>query len=124
MEGDKTAVAEDLTKRVVGVLSFGYSDSTKMLAESNIFWWSGMRKDMEDKCSNSTACMSSSKNVNNHLPSTKKVLLTVLIELGHQIEIDFSGKLHNKYVAGEPYMIVGSDQYRKWPPFEDVNQPR
>ena len=41
--GDKIAIPEELKKQVVDALHFGHSDSTKTLAESNIFWWSGKR---------------------------------------------------------------------------------
>ena len=31
------------------------------------------------------------------------------------MQIDLSGKLHNKHVTGEPYILIGLDQYIKFP---------
>ena len=50
----------------------------------------------KDKCNTCTACMSSGKNLKYQLPSTEKMKLPALAEPGQEIQIDFSGKLHNK----------------------------
>ena len=49
--GDRIVVPEKLKKQVVDALHFGHPGSTKMPAESNIFWWSGMNENIENKCS-------------------------------------------------------------------------
>ena len=81
-----------------------------MLEESNIFWWSGMRKDTENKGSTCTTCKSSDKISKCHLSSNGKTKLPVLTKPGQEIQIDFSGTLHNKLVTGEPYNDIGTDR--------------
>ena len=96
---------------MVDALHFGQPGSTKMPAESSIFWRSGMTKNIENKCSTCTSCMSSSENLRYQLPSRKRPPLTVPLQ---EMQIDFSGKLHNKHLSGEPYIFVGIDPYSKW----------
>ena len=74
-----------------------------------------MKKDVENKCSTCTACMCSGMNIKYQLPSTEKNGLPALTEPGQQIQIDLSGKLHNKHVTGKPYILIGIDRYSKWP---------
>ena len=61
--GNKVVKPEELKKQVLDALHFGHPSSTKMLAEGNIFWWAGMRKDKKEKCWTCTACMGSGKNL-------------------------------------------------------------
>ena len=61
--GDRIVVPVELKRQVVVALHSGHPSSTKMLAESNIFWWFGMKKDIEIKCGTCTACMSSGSNL-------------------------------------------------------------
>ena len=70
--GEKNVMPQESEKQVVDALHFGYSGSTKMLAESNIFCWTGMRKDKQENCSTCTACMRSREKLTYHLPMTKK----------------------------------------------------
>ena len=65
-----------------------------------------MSKDIEIKCSASTACMSSVKNYKYQLSSTQKINLLVLTEHGQEIQFDFSGKLVSKHVTGESYFFL------------------
>ena len=44
-----------------------------------------------------------------HLPLTKKNKLTELTEPGQEIQVDVSGKLQNKNIAGETSMLIGTD---------------
>ena len=46
--GDKIVKTEEMKKEVVDALHFGHPGSSKMLAKSNIFWWSEMRKYIEE----------------------------------------------------------------------------
>ena len=108
--GDRIVVPEELKRPVVDAFHFGHPGSTKMLAESSTFWWSGMKKDIENKCSTCTACMSSGKNLKYQLPSTAKIKLPALTEPRQEIQIDSSGKLQNKHVTGEPYILIGIDR--------------
>ena len=49
--GDKTVIPKELEKQVVEALHSGHHNSEQMLAASNTFWWSGMKKYIENKCS-------------------------------------------------------------------------
>ena len=60
----KIVIPEHLKKQVVKALHFGHTGSTKMQSETNIFWWSRMKKDIKYKCSTYTACISSVENLN------------------------------------------------------------
>ena len=51
LAGNKIIIPEELEEEVVDALHFGHPESTKMLAESNIFCWRVMQKDTEEKCS-------------------------------------------------------------------------
>ena len=53
--------------------------------------------------------MRSGKSLNYQLPMTEKISLPVLTEPAQEIKITFSGKLHNKHVTGEPYILIGVD---------------
>ena len=74
-----------------------------------------MKKDIENRCSTCTTCMSSGENLKYQIPSTEKIRLPALTKSGREVQADFSGKLHNKYVTGEPYNLIGIDRYSKWP---------
>ena len=113
--GDKIVIPGELKRPVVDALHFGHPGSTKMVVESIIFWWSGMKKNIANKCSTCTACMSSGKNSKYQLPLTENFRLPALTEPGPEIQTDFSGKLHSKLVTGEPYIFIGIDEYSKWP---------
>ena len=47
------------------------------------------------------------KNLKHQLPSTEKIKLQALTEPEQEIQIDFSGKLHDKHVTDEPYILIG-----------------
>ena len=55
-------------EQVVDALRFGHPESTKVLAKSYIFCWAGVRKDIEEKCSTCTACMTSGKHLKCQIP--------------------------------------------------------
>ena len=63
---------QGLKKQMVNALHFGHQGLTEMLAEGNIIWWPGMRKDIKMKCSTCTACMISGKKLKYQLPMTRK----------------------------------------------------
>ena len=108
--GDRIVVPEELKRPVVDAFHFGHPGSPKMLAESSTFWWSGMKKDIENKYSTCTACMNSGKNLKYQLLSTGKIKIPALTEPGQEIQFDSSGKLHHKHVTGEPYILIGIDR--------------
>ena len=86
-----------------------------MLADSNIFWWSGMRKDNDNKCNTCTACTSSGKKIKYQIPSTGIIKLLVLTKPGQQLQTDFSGKLHSQHVTSVAYILIRISQYSKYP---------
>ena len=67
-----------------------------MNAEAKIFWWPGMKQDIENKVKDCTACLASGKNLNYQLPKKHYGKLEKLTEHGQEKQIDFTGKLHNK----------------------------
>ena len=75
-----------------------------------------MKKDIENKCSTCPACTSSGRILRYQLPSTEKIRLPpALTEPGQEIQVEFSGKLHNKHVAGDPNIFIENDRYSKLP---------
>ena len=48
--GDKIVIPEELKKQV-GFTTFWTPQLNKILAESSIFWWVGMLKEIEERCS-------------------------------------------------------------------------
>ena len=66
---DGIMIPEELIRQVVDELHFEQPGSTKMLAERNTFLWPGMKKEVKNKCSACTACMSSGTNLKLELAS-------------------------------------------------------
>ena len=54
---DQIAVPIDLRRRLIEILHFGHSGITKMLSDAKIFWWPEMRKDIEQRVKDCTACL-------------------------------------------------------------------
>ena len=81
-KGDKLVISEELKNLEVVALRFGQPESTKMLKESNISRWSGMRKDIKHKYTTGTPCISSGKNLEKQLPLMEKIKLLVVTEPG------------------------------------------
>ena len=46
---DQIVVPIDLRRKLLDFILFGHSGITKMNAEANIFWWPGMKQDIENK---------------------------------------------------------------------------
>ena len=46
---NQIAVPFDLRRKLIEILHFGHSGTTKMLSDAKIFWWPEMRKDIEQK---------------------------------------------------------------------------
>ena len=60
-----------------------------------------MKKDVEKKVQDCTACLTLGKNLKYQLPKKYYGKLEKLSEQGQEIQIDFTGNLHNKYLHGE-----------------------
>ena len=111
----KYVMIEELKKQVVEALHVGHPGSSKMLADSNILWWSRKKKKIENKGSTWTTCIiCGKKNVKYQLTSTEKFKLLVLTETGQEIQTEFPGKPPNKHVTGPPYILIGIDRYDHW----------
>ena len=60
---DQIVVQIDLRRRLLDILHFGHSGTTKMISEAKIFWWPEMKQDIENRVKNCTACLASGKNL-------------------------------------------------------------
>ena len=74
-----------------------------------------MRKDIEQKVEDYTACRTTGKNLKYQIPKNQYGKLEKLSELGKELQIDFTGKLHNKNLNGEPQILIAIDWFSKWP---------
>ena len=93
---DQIAVPIDLRRRLIEILHFGHSGITQMLSDAKISWWPEMRKGIEQRVKDCTACLATGKNLKYQIPKNKYGKLEKLSEPGQEIQIDFTGKLHNK----------------------------
>ena len=112
---DRIIIPTELRNKLLDTLHFGHAGSTKMLAESKIFWWLNMCKEIEDKIKNCVACMASGKNLNYQLPKNNFGKLKTLTEPGQEVQIDFTGKLNPKKRNGEHQILIAIDRFSKWP---------
>ena len=99
---DQFAVPIDLRRKLIEILHFGYSGTTKMLSDAKMFWWPEMRNDIEEKVKDCTACLATGKYLKHQTPKNQYGKLEKLSEPGQELQIDFTGKLHNKSLNGEP----------------------
>ena len=112
---DQIVVPIDLRRRLLDILHFGHAEMTKMETEAKIFWWPTKEPDIETKVKDCTACLASGKNPKYQLPSKHYGKLEKLIEPGQEIQIDFTGKLHNQKIHGDVQILVAVDRFSKWP---------
>ena len=112
---DQIVIPIDLRRRLLEILHFGHSGITKMMSEVKIFWWPDMKKDIENKVQDCTACLASGKNLKYQLPKKHYGKLEKLSEPGQEIQIDFTGKLHKKHLHGETQILIAVDRFSKWP---------
>ena len=71
----------DLRRQLIEILYFGHSGITKMLSDAKIFWWPKMRKDIEQRVKDCTACLATGKNLKYQIPKkqvreTRKIVRT------------------------------------------------
>ena len=85
--------------------------STNMLADSSLFWWSGMQKFIEHKCN---ACMSACKNSNYQSTSTKNINQAEMTVPVEETGINTSGYLLDGNITSEPYVFFGIDRSSEW----------
>ena len=112
---NQIVVPIDLRRKLLDIIHRGHSGITKMNAEVKIFWWPGMKQDIENKVKDCTACLASGKNLNYQLPKKHYGKSKKLTEPGQEIQIDFTGKLHNKKINGDIQILIAIDIFSKWP---------
>ena len=84
-----------------------------MMSEARIFWWPGMKQDIENKVNDCTACFASGKNLKYQLPKNYDGKLENLTEPGQELQIDFTGKLQNKNIHGVVQILIAVDRFSK-----------
>ena len=112
---DQIVVPIDLRRRLLDILLFGHAGMTKMETEAKIFWWPSKKSDIETKVKDCTACLASGKNLKYQLPNKHYGKLEKLTEPGQEIQIDFTGKLHNQKINGDVQILIAVDRFSKWP---------
>ena len=85
------------------------------MSEARIFWWPGLKQDIENKVKDRTACFASGKNLKYQLPKKYYGKLEKLTEPGQELQNDFTGKLHNKNIHGDLHILIAVDRFSKWP---------
>ena len=86
-----------------------------MLSEAKICWWPEMRRHIEQKVKDCTACLATGKNLKYQIPKNHYGKLEKLFEPGQKLQVDFTGKLHNKNMNGEPQILIAIDRFCLWP---------
>ena len=61
---DQIVFPIDLRRRLLDILHFGHSGTTKMISEAKIFWWPGVKQDIENRVKDCTACLASGETSN------------------------------------------------------------
>ena len=112
---DQIVIPIDLRRRLLDILHFGHAGMTKMETEAKIIWWPTKKSDIEMKVKDCTACLASGKNLKYQLPSKHYGKLGKLTEPGQEIQIDFTGKLHNQKIHGDVQILIAVDRFSKWP---------
>ena len=112
---DQIVVRIDLRRRLLDILHFGHAGTTKMIAEAKIFWWPDINRDIENKVKDCIACLASGKKLKYQLPKNHYGKPKTLTEPGQEIQIDFTGKLHNKRINGDVQISIAVDRFSKWP---------
>ena len=112
---DQIVVPVDLRRRLLDILHFGHAGMTKMTAEAKIFWWPDIDRDIENKVKDFIACLASGKNSKYQLPNSHYGKLKKLTETGQEIQIDFTGKLHNKRINRDVQILIAVDRFSNWP---------
>ena len=90
---DQIVVPIHLRRKLPDIIHFSHSGITKMNAGAKIFWWPGMKQDIENKVKDCTAYLATGKNLNYQIPKKHYGKLEKLTEPGQEIQIDFTGKI-------------------------------
>ena len=112
---DQIVVPIDLRRRLLDILNFGHSGMTKMETEVKISRWPETKNNIETKVKNCTACLASGNNLKYQLPKKHYGKLETLTEPGQELQIDFTGKLHNKNIHRDVQILIAIDSFSRWP---------
>ena len=74
-----------------------------------------MKQDIENKVKDCTACLALGKKPKNQLQKTNYGKIEKLSNPDQEIQIDFTGKLHNKHTHRETQILIAVDKFSKWP---------
>ena len=105
MVDDGIVIPKSLLYAALKVLHFGHPGIKKMCNDAAIFWWPNMREDIEKKSKICSACLNAGKNLRSQLPATeKKTKIETPKTPSEEIQIDFTGILHNKKLSSQPFI--------------------
>ena len=87
-----------------------------MCSDAMKFWWPNMREQIEKKSKTCSACVNAGKNLKFQIPQTeKKTKIEPPKTQGKEIQLDFTGNLHNRKLSSTPYFLVAVDKNSRWP---------
>ena len=116
MVDDRIIIPKTLRYAALNALHFGHPGNNKMCSNAAIFWRPNMRIDIKKKAKTCSACLSAGKNLKFQLPLTeKKTKIETPKKPGEEIQIDFTGHLHNKKEQSSPYILIAVDKNSWWP---------
>ena len=115
MVDDRIIIPKSLRYAALNALHFGHPGINKMCNDAAIFWWPNMREDIEKKSKTCSACLNAGKNLKFQLPTTEKTKIEPPEKPGEEIQIDFTGNLHNKKLTSHPFILVAVDKNSRWP---------
>ena len=115
MVDDRIVIPKSLRYAALNALHFGLPGINKMCNGAAIFWWPNMREDFEKKSKTFSACLNAGKNLKPQLPATGKIKIETPKTSGEEIQIDFTGNLHNKKLSSHQSILVAIDKNSRWP---------
>ena len=112
---DRIVVPKLLRYADLSALQFGQPESINMCGDAAVFWWPNMRQDIERKSKTCSACLNASKNLKFQIPQTEKSKIESPKTPGEEIQIDFTGNLHNKKLSTNPPVLIAVDKNSRSP---------
>ena len=87
------------------MLHQGLTPTAKMDQLGEIFWWSGIHRETQEKAKTCPSCRAAGKNNKTQIPSTEKKRQEILTKPNQQIQLDFTGPIKSK-TRGVVYILV------------------
>ena len=109
---DKIVIPEALRASIIAILHQGHTSTTKMDQSVEVFWWSGLHREIRKKAKNCPSCRVSGKNLKTQLPSAERNKLEIVFEPNQEIQLDFGGPKNQRLTV---YVLVAVDRFSKWP---------